>query len=64
MDEAGQPLTIYDVLRHLVTATSWARPGEVDFDPRVRQAAAVQLIDRLEAQGMLGQTALNVKEVI
>lgn len=60
----AERMTIYDVLRHLVNAADWARPGEGDVDQRERRAAATKLIDRLEEQGLLGQTALNVKENI
>lgn len=63
-EPAGEEMTIYDVLRHLVNAASWARPGEGDISQRARRETASRLINRLEDQGLLGQTALNVREII
>lgn len=55
-------MTIYDVLRHLVNSVNWAAPGLGDIEEHRRKTVALQLIDRLEAVGLLGQVAIDVQE--
>lgn len=55
-------MTIYDVLRHLVGQASWQGAG--DMEERARKAAALRLVDRLEAQALLGQLAIDVEEEV
>lgn len=55
-------MTIYDVLRHLINSTNWAAAGMGDIEEHRRKAIALQLVDRLENMGLLGQVAIDVKE--
>lgn len=55
-------MTIYDVLRHLINGTNWAEQGMGDIEEHRRKAVALQLVDRLENMGLLGQVAIDVKE--
>ena len=53
-------MTIYDVLRHLVTKVSWDGPD--DIEEHRRKAVALQLVDRLEDRALLGQLAIDTTE--
>lgn len=51
-------MTIYDVLRHLVSSVSWGGPD--DIEEHRRKAVAIGLVDELEGMGLLGTVANTV----
>lgn len=57
-------MTIYDLLRHLVSRADWSEGACGDIVAHQRVRAAMLLIDRLEELNVLGQVAIDVTEEV